>query len=192
MALNKTKIRIILLGIALIIIGAAAALFILDCRDFFYSEDKYDDMIKKAAARHDVDSMLIKAVIAQESVFNHKCVGGKGEIGLMQLLPGGAVADWAKHHQRKPPVTGALFDPELNIEIGTWYLKTALECWKDYEHGTELALCQYNAGPSRAEKWKPDNLSGEVIDRITIGSTKVYVTRIMKKYQDYKDAQKNH
>jgi soluble lytic murein transglycosylase len=78
-----------------------------------------------------------------------------------------------------------LFSPSLNIEIGTWYLSRAMKTWRRYKHGTELALCQYNAGRSRAENWKPDSLDGEVLDRIKIKSTRAYVEVIMRKYRKY-------
>ena len=168
---------------------AAFALYILQSKGFFIDESRYDELIAEAAARHEVDPLLIKAVIFQESVFDPKVVGSAGEVGLMQILPEGSVTDWARFYKKKVPHKSFLFDPRLNIEIGTWYLKKALVRWKNYKHGTELALCQYNAGESRANKWKPENPDGEVIDRIGIKSTKIYVKRIMNKYRDYKDAQ---
>ena len=186
---NKEKIRIFLSAAALAVMAAAFLLYLLESRGFFVDEDRYDAVIARAAQRHKLDPLLIKAVIAQESVFDAKTVGGAGEIGLMQILPSGSVTDWARHYKRKVPRKVFLFDPELNIEIGSWYLKRAMNRWKKYKHCTELALCQYNAGESRANKWKPASANGRVIDNITIGSTKTYVKRIMNKYRDYKDAQ---
>lgn len=183
------KLRVVVLAVALVAMAAAFFLYLLESRGFFIDEDKYDILIAQAAKRHGVDPMLIKAVIAQESVFDEKIVGSSGEIGLMQILPSGAVVDWARFHKRKVPRNVFLFDPEFNIEIGTWYLKRALNRWKKYKYCTELALCQYNAGESRAVKWKPSAFDGEVIDNISISSTKIYVRRIMNKYRDYKNAQ---
>lgn len=174
---------------ALFVMVGAFLFYLLESRGFFVDESRFDKIIVAAGKRHQVDPGLIKAVISQESVFNSKVVGGAGEIGLMQVLPEGAVTDWARAHKRKVPHKNFLFDPELNIEIGTWYLKKALLRWKKYKHCIELALCQYNAGESRANRWKPADLNGKVVDRITIKSTKIYVKRIMNKYRDYKDAE---
>lgn len=190
MFLKKEKLRIVSAAAALFVMVAAFFLYLLESRGFFVDEDRYDAVIMQAAKRHKLDPMLIKAVIAQESVFNEKTVGGAGEIGLMQILPKGSVADWARFYKRKVPRNVFLFNPELNIEIGSWYLKRAMERWKKYKYCTELALCQYNAGESRAVKWKPASYDGGVIDNITIRSTKTYVKRIMNKYRDYKDAEK--
>ena len=183
------KIRIFLLTAALFAMVSAFLLYLLQSKGFFIDESRYDALIVQAGERHNVDPMLIKAVIFRESAFNSKSVGSAGEIGLMQILPAGSVTDWSKFHKRKVPQTVFLFDPAMNIEIGTWYLKRALNRWKDYEKCVELALCQYNAGESRANKWKPEKLSGEVVERITIKSTRMYVKKIMNKYRDYKDAQ---
>lgn len=142
-------------------------------------------MIESAARRYGVDSRLIKAVIYQESRFDRKARGRAGEIGLMQLMPGAAVVDWARHHQVDVPVNGLLFDPELNIEIGTWYLARALKRWERYRCRIELALCQYNAGESRANEWKPDDYNDDVIDRIKFESTRSYVLSVMRKYREY-------
>jgi soluble lytic murein transglycosylase len=156
---------------------------------FYYSsridESQYDDLIKKAARKYNVDSRLIKAVIYRESKFDPRARGSAGEIGLMQIMPDGAAVDWARYYKIDKVREGLLFGPELNIEIGTWYLSMALKRWKNYKYARELALCQYNAGRKRAENWKPDTYDGTVIDRIKIKSTRAYVESIMRKYEKY-------
>lgn len=154
-------------------------------RDWFLDDAKYDHLIAQAGRRHGVDSRLIKAVIYRESRFNPAAVGKAGEIGLMQIMWKFSVQDWAKEHETAPPGAGTLFSPQLNIEIGAWYLARALAQWRDYKHGVELALCQYNAGDKRAQNWKPANYDGEVVSRITIKSARSYVETIMKKYREY-------
>ena len=165
--------------------GVAGWLVARDLLDYWVDDDRFDSYIQAAAAKYAVDSRLIKAVIFEESRFDPAAVGSSGEIGLMQVLPSGAVADWAEEQRQAPPSTVMLFSPELNIEIGSWYLGKALRRWQQYEHGTELALCQYNAGGSRAENWKPPTPDGEVLDRIDFKSTRRYVENIMARYRDY-------
>lgn len=167
--------------IVLLIIFAALA--------FYYSsridESRYDKIIDKAARKYNVDSRLVKAVICRESKFNPRARGNAGEIGLMQIMPNGAAVDWARFNKRENVREGLLFNPELNIEIGTWYLSKALYRWRNYKHAKELALCQYNAGGKRANAWKPENYDGVVVDRIKIRSTRAYVEFIMHKYKEY-------
>jgi peptidoglycan lytic transglycosylase len=149
------------------------------------SENAFDQYIYEAAEKHNVDPMLIKAVINQETRFNPDARGGAGEVGLMQIIRNKSVADWAVAHKVKAPQNGDLFRPQINIDIGTWYLKQALERWRKYKYYRELALCQYNAGGSWAVKWAPKKIDEPFMDKISIGSTKEYVRRVIEKYHNY-------
>lgn len=153
--------------------------------DRYNRYEAYDAIILKAASRNGVDPALLKAVIWQESKFEPDTIGSKGEIGLMQIMPKFAAADWAKAHRRKQPSNGALADPELNIEIGSWYLGRAIRRWRVYRECETLALCEYNAGFQRADAWKPEQPSGSMKGRIKIDSTSGYVSKILNKRQEY-------
>ena len=168
--------------LALFLLGFVALAFYYSFR---IDEDRYDVEIAKAAEKYNIDSRFVKAVIYQESKFDARARGTHGEIGLMQVMPDGAAVDWARYYKRDKLREGLLFNPELNIEIGTWYLARALKRWRKYKHSKELALCQYNAGGKRANAWKPEKYGGAVCDRIKIKSTQAYVKAIMKKYRNY-------
>lgn len=150
----------------------------------------YDKFIMHAGTKNNIDPALIKALIWRESRFNHIALGEKGEVGLMQIMPGerAAAADWAIAHCRLIPSEEELFNPELNIEVGAWYLARALNRYRGYRDAIALALCEYNAGPSRAEEWvpDPDTPDESVFELISISSTKKYVRDILNKYEDYK------
>ena len=146
---------------------------------------RYDRLIVKYGHRNGVDPTLLKAVIWKESRFDRNSRGGMGELGLMQILPDGAVKDWANAFDINVPSDGILMDPELNIEIGSWYLGRALERWKDYTEAETLALCEYNAGFQRANAWKPLLHDGKVIPYIDIDSTRKYVEDILKQRKEY-------
>ena len=154
--------------------------------ELLYKKTNYDTIIQETAQRYCVDPALIKAVIWQESEFKPNARGSKGEIGLMQIrAEQGAAADWAAAHNTIIPSKGLLFRPELNIEIGTWYLAQALRNWEGYKHQYELALSEYNAGRTGMKPWVPDTFDGDVVENITIDSTKEYVKSIMKQYRVY-------
>lgn len=155
--------------------------------EYFSRGGDYDGIIEAAARRHGIDGRLLRAVIWQESRFDRDSRGRKGEVGLMQIMPGdgGAVKDWTGHHQVDLRCDGLLFNPVLNVEIGAWYLARALRRWSEYDGRVELALCEYNAGPSRARLWKPVTYDGKVFDRIGYRSTQGYVRSIMDKYAEY-------
>ena len=146
---------------------------------------RYDKMIVAAGRRNGVYPPLLKAVIWKESRFDASARGSKGEIGLMQVMPQSAVKDWERTFQRQVPSDGALMDPALNIEIGSWFLGRALDRWKDYNDAEVLALCEYNAGIQRAESWKPLLHDGKVLPNIDIESTRKYVRDILERRDEY-------
>lgn len=155
-------------------------------RNFSGSNSNYDVLILDAARRNQVDPRLIKAVIWRESRFDPSATGKAGEVGLMQIMQDRAVADWAKAHGRDIPSKGSLFHPALNIEIGSWYLSRAVRRWSRYKDCYPLALCEYNAGLTRANRWKPADPNGDVRSRISISSTLSYVNTVMDRYETYK------
>ena len=159
-----------------------AASFITSYAD---RSSRYDKMIVAAGRRNGVYPPLLKAVIWKESRFDASARGSKGEIGLMQVMPQSAVKDWENTFQRQVPSDGALMDPALNIEIGSWFLGRALDRWKDYNEAEALALCEYNAGIQRAESWKPLLHDGKVMPNIDIESTRKYVRDILERRDKY-------
>ena len=165
--------------------AAAAGWYCYNYRFFAVDDRSFDKEIAAAAAKYDLDPDLVRAVVYEESRFNPREVGNAGEIGLMQIMPKLAAADWAKANKQPLPTRDELFDPELNLEIGCWYLGRAFRKWKKYRHGTELALAEYNAGAKNSNRWKPEKLDGDVVGRIDFPVTRNYVQVIMKNYRKY-------
>lgn len=154
----------------------------------FFAKPDYSDLIEETAKRHGIDPLLLKALIWQESRFQVNIRGKNREIGLMQIRPEyGAVTDWEKEHKIKIPCEGLLFRPDLNLEIGSWYLSRALRRWGGYKFQYELALSEYNAGLKGMKLWIPKEFDGEVMSYITIPSTKAYIRSVMDRYQYYAD-----
>jgi soluble lytic murein transglycosylase-like protein len=92
-----------------------------------------DEAIDMAAARHNVDPNLVRAVVKVESNFNSNAVSRKGAMGLMQLMP-----STARQLKVKNP-----FDAEQNVDAGVRHLKQLLE---NYGGNVDLTLAAYNAG----------------------------------------------
>ena len=184
MKLSPRKIA----GVSAALLFAAAfiiAFFVKSPRDFLVDDTLYSREIREAALRHNIPPELVRAVIFQESGFDARARGGKGEIGLMQIMPSGAVAEWARVCKKTVPDEDQLFQVELNLEIGCWYLGRALRRWNQYDDSIELALIQYNAGEGRAKRWKPDSFKDKVLPRIKLRSTRRYVEQITSRYRNY-------
>lgn len=186
--MTSGKAALILFSVAFLAVVVSMAVWML-CRyiaERSSMEERYTALILAASRRNEVDPDLIKAVIWRESGFDRTQIGGKGEVGLMQIMPDLAAADWARIKKRPLPSRASLSDPELNIEIGSWYLGRALRHWSKYQERITLALCEYNAGRSRANAWKPHQFNGSMEGRIRIESTRKYVTDILRKYAQYR------
>ena len=89
-----------------------------------------------------MDVALVKALIAVESAFEPGAISTKGALGLMQVMPDtgmryGVAAD------RKRTLEQKLLDPDINLRIGTTYLRDLLAL---YANDLSLALAAYNAG----------------------------------------------
>jgi soluble lytic murein transglycosylase-like protein len=101
---------------------------------------RYGKIITDAARRHEVDPLLVNAVIRQESGFSATAVSKAGAMGLMQLMPDTAKALGVRD----------AFDPRQNIEGGTQFLRHLLD---RYNGHVDLALAAYNAGPAAVDKY---------------------------------------
>jgi soluble lytic murein transglycosylase-like protein len=94
----------------------------------------FDDLIREAARKYDLNPSLIRSVIRMESGFNLFAVSKAGAMGLMQLMPEVA---------REYGVTDA-FDARQNIMAGSWLLRDLLQ---RHDGNLALTLASYNAGP---------------------------------------------
>jgi len=131
-----------------------------------------------ALANH-LDPFLVAALVRQESEFNPVAVSTANALGLMQLLPatGKRVAREARlrHFQ-----AGMLFDPAINLELGTRYFKRILD---SYDGRVAYALAAYNAGRERVDEWRKDGDYRDVaefVESIPFTETREYVQAVMR------------
>ncbi|WP_236640376.1 lytic transglycosylase domain-containing protein [Tepidimonas charontis] len=124
-----------------------------------------------------LDPAYVYGLIRQESRFVTDARSHVGAAGLMQLMP--ATARWTA---RKLGLDGfeptRVADPELNVQLGTAYLKFALD---DFEGSMALAAAAYNAGPGRARQWRqgPVLEAAVWIENIPFEETRDYVKRVL-------------
>jgi len=151
---------------------------------------QYDRLIRAAAAQQRLDPMLVKALIWRESRFDTQKYGSAGERGLMQVSER-AANEWARENKIDNFRVEKLFDPQTNLQAGTWYLRRALDHWQAQPDPLPFALAEYNAGASRAQRWVGRNEAvpisrKEFLRRIDFPATRKYVEQIIARYNFYK------
>lgn len=145
---------------------------------------KYKEYVEKYAQEYEVDELLIYAMIKAESNFKTNSVSSSGAIGLMQLMEETA-KEVAQKIEYRYTSKEELFEPELNIRLGTYYFSELLQ---RYEGNVALALTAYNAGTGTVNNWiekgiiKPD---GSDIENIPYQETNIYIRKILRDYEIY-------
>jgi soluble lytic murein transglycosylase len=152
--------------------------------EIFYPHVSWDQV--KAWAKHrNLDVYQVAGLIRQESVFNPRARSHANAYGLMQLLPG-----TARLVARKYGVTAnlasptALYEPALNIELGTGYMRDQLDKFGRIEY---MAVA-YNAGPGRVGPWRaslPIEMD-EFVEAIPFRETKGYVQGVIRNSEQYR------
>jgi soluble lytic murein transglycosylase len=142
-------------------------------------------MINRYAKERKLDPALLCAVILEESRFHSQAVSAAGARGLMQLMP--PTGAKAARELKVPRFSGEqLFDPEMNVRLGSWYLAKMLE---EFGGKTHLALAAYNAGPHMVRKWlagSRSNSEDEFVESIPYSETRNYVVRVMTSARIYR------
>lgn len=138
----------------------------------------YRDVVAAKAVKYRVDPFLIIAMVRVESHFNPEARSEKGAVGLMQLMP--ETADWIYGQMERGNFDPALLhDPEINVELGVWYLRSLLD-----EFGADpvLALAAYNGGRGRVAEWlSKEQWTGQrdTLHQIPFPETRSYVERVL-------------
>jgi soluble lytic murein transglycosylase len=136
----------------------------------------FHDVFREYAKSHGLDEAWVLGLARQESRFIADARSAAGAAGLMQLMPRTARFVASKigmrrfHHRDVTKV-------ETNVNLGARYMKLVL----DQLGHPVLASTAYNAGPSRARRWRDARpLEGAIyIENIPFTETRDYVRKVM-------------
>jgi soluble lytic murein transglycosylase-like protein len=125
---------------------------------------RIDAAIEAFSEQFNVDPLLVRAVMKQESSFQPFALSTSGAMGLMQLMPGTAEGLGVSDP----------YNIEENIRGGVQYLSYQL---KAFDNDLKLALAAYNAGPNAVRRF------GGIPP---YEQTQKYVELVLKYYDMYK------
>lgn len=151
----------------------------------------YRGAIVKYSREYQIDPYLIASIINVESKYDKYAISHKEARGLMQIGP--QTGEWASE------VLGIdnynediLFDPDVNIRIGTWYVD---RLFKEFDGNLDLVLAAYNAGSGNVSKWLENEeycSDGRTLDNIPFKETEQYIIRMKNSYKVYSTVYKKY
>lgn len=137
----------------------------------------YRAALRPHIQENNLEEAWVYGLMRQESRFITAAKSGVGASGLMQVMP--ATARWiAKKLGWDSYNESMLRQLDTNMKLGTFYMKSVLTSLED---SPVLASAGYNAGPSRAKRWRSEMpLEGAIyVETIQFDETRDYVKKVM-------------
>lgn len=140
-------------------------------------------LLQPASTRTGIDAFLLLALTRQESLFDPNARSGSDARGLMQLLP--ATADAVARRNGIAQGGMNLFNPQINVELGSIYLK---ELFQMFGGDPFRAVAAYNAGEHAVQKWdsKFHGDDDEWVENIEYRETRDYVKKVLGGQREYR------
>ena len=175
--------KILLTLIAIVFVLLVILLNFKNIQKLIYRQD-YSEYVEKYAKENNMDPLLIYAIIKAESNFDDEAVSSRGATGLMQLMENTA-KEIATNEMMEIVTKNSLYDPETNIKLGVKYFANLLSVF----HNEAVSLAAYNAGMGTVSEWINEGIikaDGSDIENIPYNETNMYVRKILKDYEIYK------
>ena len=145
----------------------------------------YRELITRAAEDWGLSPFMMAAIIRQESAFKADIVSHAGAIGLMQVMPPTG-AELALTHGPEGFTPESLTRPEVNLHLGSAFF---VAMSRRYDHELPFVLSAYNAGPTRATRWRRYPEASDLVrftERIPFSETRGYVKNVRRNLALYR------
>ena len=150
---------------------------------------KYAEIVSKYADEYKVPEDVVYATIKVESSFDPEAISHAGARGLMQMLP--STFEWltGDEHLGEHLTPNLLFEPEVNIRYGVYYLKYL---YTKFDHKWDVACAAYNGGEGNVAEWLTDERYSDGEGNLTsypknFKETKNYVKKINETREMYRN-----
>src|SRR5437016_6508899 len=151
--------------------------------DVFYPLAYWDIITQESRARG-LDPYQVAGLIRQETVFNARAVSPARAYGLMQLVVPTGILTAKKYGLDRSITMESLFEPRLNIQLGTAYFKDQIEKYGRIEY----VAAAYNAGPNRVVQWRaslPLQID-EWAEAVPFRETRLYIQGVVRNTLQYR------
>jgi soluble lytic murein transglycosylase len=145
----------------------------------------YREELERFARQNNLDPFLVAALARQESEFNPKAVSVSSARGLTQIMPSTG-RELSRRLRIRPYSTARLFQPQVNLQMGTYYLRSVVD---SVDGRWEAALAAYNAGLSRAKDWSTwgeFREPAEFVETVPFTQTREYIQIVLRNANIYR------
>ncbi len=143
------------------------------------------ETIEAAAAERELDPYVVLAIMREESGFQPGIESWANARGLLQLMIGTA-RDMGALTGREHVRERDLFDPEINIELGTMYMRTLSDRFQGHP---AMIIGGYNGGQGNIRNWLEARGTMPLdlwVEEIPYQQTRDYVKRVTMSYWIYR------
>jgi peptidoglycan lytic transglycosylase len=150
--------------------------------DVFYPLAHWDIIVQESRAKN-LDPFQVAGLIRQETVFMTRASSPANAYGLMQLLVPTGRLTAKKYGVERTITVETLFEPRLNIQLGTGYMRDQLDRFGRVEY----MAAAYNAGPHRMIQWRT-SLPAEIdewAEAVPFKETRGYIQGVVRNRLQY-------
>lgn len=148
----------------------------------------FSELIRAGEGSHQVPWFLTFAIMQTESRFEPGVTSWAGARGLVQLMPGTA-KELARQAGMSDLDSERLYDPSLNLDLGTRYLGNLVRRFGGEESAVPLAIPSYNAGPGAVDRWLEKHKGWDFdlfIEAIPVDETRAYTQSVLERWLSYR------
>ena len=150
--------------------------------DVFYPLAYWDIIVQESKARN-LDPYQVAGLIRQETIFMTRARSSANAYGLMQVIVPTGRLTARKYGVDRDITVESLYEPRLNIQLGTAYLRDQIDKFGRIEY----VAAAYNAGPGRVYQWKaslPFDMD-EWAEEVPIKETRGYIQGVVRNRLQY-------
>jgi soluble lytic murein transglycosylase len=146
--------------------------------------EAYKALVDKHRAVGNNPVGYLHAIMRKESGFDPQTLSYADAQGLLQMIP--ATTSRVAKHLKLPYDAGKLYDPEFNIQTGSWYIGNLLAKFKEQ---IPLGAGAFNSGPRPVMRWcdqNGDREMDEFVELVSYTQTREYMKKVTENYARYR------